>query len=206
MPQRGKDDSGILGFEIRDIRKEIVSAEKRTCMYCNKTSASIMCFNCKKYFHLVCGHTNACLFQFIGAFHSYCDSCIPPDEDHKRIIKKKPPKLCGNPCYICLEEMGIYNRVRYMYAKCCLNGYAHYKCMKLYALSAGYYLICIWCKDKRFRDEVKYQGVFVPDRDANWELDGKAYRDLYRSHRRCDMEICNCPKGRDFISCKLKFF
>lgn len=202
LPQRGKDSAGILGFQICDIRKEISKAKTRKCMYCNEYSASIMCKECKGYFHLICGHTNICLHEFIGEFQSYCHKCIPPDDDQMRAIKKKYPNASELRCHICMGQMGIYRPVRWIYAKCCGHGYAHSICVKEYALNAGYYLNCIWCKGKRFRDDIKYQGVFVPDRDANWETETGAYADLYRSHRRCDMESCRCPKGRHYISCK----
>ncbi|KAI8121378.1 hypothetical protein FF38_07059 [Lucilia cuprina] len=200
LPQRGEDHSGILGFLLRDIRQEISLAKNRKCKYCFEFSANIQCCKCKEYFHITCGHTSKCLFEFVAEFKSYCHTCLPNDKFQMELFARRPPQPT-EMCLICAQAMGV-NLRGCIYAKCCGNGYAHSKCMKIYALSAGYYLTCIWCKDKRFREDVKYQGVFVPDREANWEKEKGAYVELYRSHKRCDMEVCNCPKGRDYINAK----
>lgn len=98
--------------------------------------------------------------------------------------------------------MPNYNPIDWIYANCCGNGFVHRLCMRQYALSAGYYLACIWCHSKQFRDYVRMQGVFVPDRDAQWEREKNAYADLHRGHQRCDMEVCCCPKGRNYTTPK----
>ncbi|XP_013099874.2 pineapple eye protein [Stomoxys calcitrans] len=203
LPQKGEDHGGILGFLLRDIRKEIHMAKQRTCMYCEAKSANIMCHICKKYYHLVCGHTNLCLSEFTGEFKSYCRACIPLNEKQKQMMKAEIEPY-DYTCYICKTGMGFYSPYSWIEAKCCNNGYVHRVCIKKYALNSGYYLICIWCKSKEFREDVKRLGVFVPDRDANWEREKGAYRDLHRPSLRCDMEICHCPKGRDFLSNKWK--
>uniref|UniRef100_A0A905IF82 PHD-type domain-containing protein n=1 Tax=Musca domestica TaxID=7370 RepID=A0A905IF82_MUSDO len=201
LPQNGEDHGGILGFHLRDIRKEIKLATKRHCMYCNANYATIMCHGCKKYFHLICGHTNKCLSEFIGEFKSYCRNCVPLSDEQKALMKSNPqPNKAA--CYICRQYMGIYSPTNWISAKCCKNGYVHSLCLKKYALKAGYYLKCIWCKNKEFREDIKYMGIFVPDRDADWEREKDAYRDLHRSTKRCDMTPCNCPKGRVYTSPK----
>ncbi|XP_065361048.1 pineapple eye protein-like [Calliphora vicina] len=159
-------------------------------------SASIQCCTCKKYFHLTCGHTSKCLSQFLGEFKSYCHDCVPVDQYEIELFARRPSQTT-EVCFICKQIM-LQNATRWIYSKCCGSGFTHSKCMKIYALSAGYYLSCIWCKDKRFREDIKYQGVFVPDREANWEKEKGAYGELYRSYKRCDMAVCQCPKGRDF--------
>ncbi|XP_075157065.1 E3 ubiquitin-protein ligase PHF7-like [Haematobia irritans] len=197
LPQKGEDHGGILGFLLRDIRKEIHFAKRRICMYCQKGSATIMCSNCKKYYHLPCGQTNLCLSEFIGEFKSYCRSCLPLDDIQQKMLTSdvRPSKY---NCAICKSFMGAYRPTVWIRSKCCNNGYAHSVCMKKYALNSGYYLKCIWCRSKDFREDVKYQGIFVPDRDANWEREKGAYSELHRSYSRCDMETCHCGKGRDY--------
>ena len=175
-------------------------AKKRKCKYCFEPCATIRCCKCKEYFHLTCGHTSKCLSQFVAEFKSYCHACAPVDPLQMDLLSRKSTQT-NELCYICAQVMGP-NPKRWIYAKCCGNGFTHSKCMKIYALSAGYYLTCIWCKDKSFREDVKYQGVFVPDRDANWEREKGAFRDLHRVRHRCDMEVCNCPKGRDYTNGK----
>lgn len=175
-------------------------AKNRKCKYCLEMSATIQCVTCKEYFHLTCGHTSKFLTHFAREFKSYCHACVPVDQFLTNLFARNPPQTT-ELCFICAQIMGS-NPTRWIYAKCCGNGFIHSKCMKIYALSAGYYLTCIWCKDKQFREDIKYQGVFVPDREANWEKEKGAYGELYRCHKRCDMDICNCPKGRDYTNRK----
>ncbi|KAL9923845.1 pineapple eye protein-like [Glossina fuscipes fuscipes] len=196
--QNGNDASGILGFLFRDIRREIADATKRICKYCSKSSATIGCKICKEYFHITCGHLNECLFQFVGEFNSYCHACLPLNDYQQQLMNSK----CSGDhavCFICTKRMYNYHPKNWIYAECCKNGFVHNLCMQKYALSAGYYLKCIWCKSGEFRDAVKLQGIFVPDRDAKWELEPNAYRDLHCGYNRCDMTKCNCPRGREYV-------
>lgn len=39
------------------------------------------------------------------------------------------------------------------------------------------------------------KGVFVPDRDAEWE-DGDTFADHYKDYDQCDAEVCLNPEGR----------
>ncbi|XP_054730730.1 pineapple eye protein [Anastrepha obliqua] len=196
LPQRGKDCSGINGFLLRDIRKEINAAAKRVCCFCGRANASIQCHKCNDYFHICCGRQNRCLLTFHGDFRSYCDDCIPKTELQPVGLKSRPSSF--ERCSICREQMGLYNEVIFIFGKCCNKGYAHNVCVQKYALAAGYYLRCLWCRSKEFRDSVRLQGVFVPDRDAHWEIQKDTYVDLYRGHRTCNMEVCLCPRGRDY--------
>lgn len=202
LPQNGNDNGGILGFLLRDIRQEIKAAATRKCVYCEDMNATIRCKKCRVYFHLTCGYTNYCVFHFVGEFNSFCHNCVELDDIQKRILQTKNTALLQ--CSICKQGMGVYVPTRWIYAKCCSNGFVHRICLQKYALNAGYYLKCIWCKEKEFRETVKYQGIFVPDRDANWEKEKGAFQDLYRGHGRCDMEVCNCHKGRNFTNGKKK--
>uniref|UniRef100_A0A1A9Z5Y7 PHD-type domain-containing protein n=1 Tax=Glossina pallidipes TaxID=7398 RepID=A0A1A9Z5Y7_GLOPL len=198
LPQKGNDASGILGFLFRDIRREIADATKRICKYCSRSSATISCKTCREYFHITCGHLNECLFQFVGEFNSYCHACLPLNDYQQQLMSSK---CLGDHtvCYICTKRMYNYHPKNWIYAECCKNGFVHNLCMQKYALSAGYYLKCIWCKSGEFRDAVKLQGIFVPDRDAKWELEPHAYRDLHCGYNRCDMKECKCPKGREYV-------
>jgi len=96
------------------------------------------------------------------------------------------------------------------YGDCCRRGFAHKSCMRRYALTSGYYLCCIWCRSKSFRDSIRLQSVFVPDRDAMWEKQRNAYRELHDRNLRCGESNCLCPNGRFYnkstwviLSCKL---
>ncbi|XP_018786786.1 PREDICTED: uncharacterized protein LOC108967668 [Bactrocera latifrons] len=200
LPQRGKDCSGINGFLVRDIRKEITAASKRLCCYCGRQNASIQCFKCNEYFHLVCGRQNRCLYTFVDDFRSYCDECVPRKELQPAGLHKRPSSF--ERCSICRDQMGLYNEIMFIFGKCCNRGYAHNVCVQQYALAAGYYLRCLWCRSKDFRESVRSQGIFVPDRDARWETQKGIYTDLHRGHNTCNMEVCLCPRGRDYQSGK----
>ncbi|XP_016926334.3 pineapple eye protein [Drosophila suzukii] len=207
LPQRGSDSSGILGFLMRDIREEAAAARKRKCYYCQQMSASIQCHGCRVFFHLKCGLNNQCAFEFTGMYHSYCDSCVPMD-DYKREILANPPQ--NRLCDICLVPILVFKMFQITYGDCCRRGFAHKSCMRRYALTSGYYLCCIWCRSKSFRDSIRLQSVFVPDRDAMWEKQRNAYRELHDRNLRCGESNCLCPNGRFYnkstwviLSCKL---
>ncbi|XP_067614667.1 pineapple eye protein-like [Eurosta solidaginis] len=196
LPQRGKDCGGINGFLLRDIRKEITAASKRVCCYCGRMHASIQCHKCKEYFHIRCARLERCLLIFHNDFRSYCDDCIPRKELQPIGLKSRPSSF--ERCSICRGQMGLYNEIVFIFGKCCNKGYAHNVCVQKYALAAGYYLRCIWCRKEEFRISVRQQGIFVPDRDARWETQKGIYTDLHRGHSTCNMDLCFCPRGRDY--------
>ncbi|XP_002133466.3 G2/M phase-specific E3 ubiquitin-protein ligase [Drosophila pseudoobscura] len=195
LPQRGGDSSGILGFLLRDIRKEAVAAKKHICVYCHEKGASIACHKCHTRFHLDCSLSNRCTSEFCGDFRSYCDACTPLD-DYKRQLLANPPQ--NKRCDICLKAILPFSLHNVAYGDCCRKGFAHRMCMRRYALASGYYLRCIWCRKEKFRDIIRQQSIFVPDRDASWERQKNAYQDLHHKHMRCDHKNCLCPKGRDY--------
>ncbi|KAH8353167.1 hypothetical protein KR084_009351 [Drosophila pseudotakahashii] len=207
LPQRGSDSSGILGFLLRDIRDEAAAAKKRKCYYCTKPSASIQCHGCRVYFHLKCGHHNHGVFEFTGMYHSYCDTCAPTDEYQRQLVANPPEERI---CDICLVPIYMFKMFNITYGDCCRRGFAHKSCMRRYALISGYYLRCIWCRAESFRDSIRRQSVFVPDRDAMWEKQPNAYRELHERNLRCDEANCLSQNGRFYnrstwliLSCKL---
>lgn len=199
LPQHGGDKQGIKGFMLRDIRQLINEAAQRTCIYCNKRHATISCEVCKKYFHLMCGYINHCLYQFLGKFPSYCYSCRKFDPFYIKYLHELSGSYAKR-CIICNGRLGPYTAMHCIYAPCCRKGFVHSICMLKYANSAGYALRCIWCRCVDFREFVKSQGIFVPDRDAAWEREKNAFRDLHHGHEVCNMPICNCPRGRKHIT------
>ncbi|KAL7740500.1 hypothetical protein ACLKA6_007028 [Drosophila palustris] len=195
LPQRGGDSSGILGFLLRDIRQEATAAQKRKCCYCDEKGASIFCRKCRKVFHLACGLEGRCVSHFTDEFSSYCDSCVPHD-DYQRHLLANPPKNVR--CDICFRPIIKFMLSLVTYGDCCRQGFAHRTCMRQYAIASGYYLRCLWCRGKSFRDTIKLQSVFVPDRDATWERQKNAYSELHSKRMRCDQTECLCPKGRNY--------
>ncbi|EDV58542.1 uncharacterized protein LOC6543380 [Drosophila erecta] len=195
LPQRGGDCSGILGFLLRDIREEAAAAEKRICWYCNKIGASLQCDRCRTLFHLKCGLENRAVFEFCGQYKSYCYRCRPMD-DYKQQVHNNPPR--NYTCPICFSSIYKVELHCVVYGDCCRRGFAHKKCMRQYALTSGYYLRCIWCRSESFRDSIRLQSVFVPDRDATWEKQRNAYRELHERNVKCDQPNCLCPNGRTY--------
>ncbi|EDW00084.1 PHD finger protein 7 [Drosophila grimshawi] len=195
LPQRGGNATGILGFLLRDIRKEAAAAQQRKCAFCKETGASVICYMCRIVFHMACGLENRCISHFCDDFRSYCENCTQLDA-YKRQLLADPPK--GAHCAICFRVIYPFVLHNVAYGDCCRKGFAHRSCMRRYALASGYYLRCLWCRDKKFRDTIRLQSVFVPDRDATWERQQNAYRELHRTRLRCDMAECLCPNGRDY--------
>lgn len=195
LPQRGGDSSGILGFLLRDIRKEANAAKLRKCGFCKEMGASVFCAKCRIVFHIECGLENRCITHFCDQFLSYCDKCAPMDS-YKRELLSNPPK--NVTCDICMQLISVFKLACVTYGDCCRKGFAHRTCMRRHALASGYYLRCPWCRDKKFHETIKLQSVYVPDRDASWERQPNAYRDLHEKLLRCDEPECICPKGRTY--------
>ncbi|KAH8396331.1 hypothetical protein KR222_008545 [Zaprionus bogoriensis] len=193
--QRGGDSSGILGFLLRDIRAEATAAQRRICVFCKQSGASVVCHKCKVVFHMPCGLENRCVSHFCHQFPSYCESCAPLD-DYRRELLAQPPR--NVTCDICMQAIPVFTLANITYGDCCRKGFAHRTCMRRHALSSGYYLRCPWCRDKKFHDTIKLQSVYVPDRDATWERQPNAYRELHEKLLRCDAAECICPKGRSY--------
>ncbi|XP_041469833.1 uncharacterized protein LOC121419430 isoform X2 [Lytechinus variegatus] len=67
------------------------------------------------------------------------------------------------------------------------------------ALSAGYFFRCAICNNENeFQDEMKKFGIYLPEKDADWEFGSSAYQELYERHNQCDVSKCRCPKGRKY--------
>lgn len=148
---------------------------------------------------MICGFKNSCLFEFEKEFPSKCPR-------HHGIVDEYAHTE-DTECYVCFQPMGPYNPVTSILPKCCKIGFIHRNCLMEYAYSAGYYLKCLLCKNPEFRNEVRRRGVFVPDRDAKWELEKGAFAEIYFTHTFCDITNCACPFGREFVDTKKwKFF
>lgn len=188
MRQNGEDNEGVLGFLRKDIEACVRLCSTKKCYYCDEKDATIECAkkSCMRNFHLICGVKNNCLFEFLDTYASYC-------HDHYS-IKDDDPKD-PSMCFICHEELGAYNPLEWI-PSCCRNGWFHADCMRRSALSAGYLFKCPLCgylKEEYIR-RIRMRGVFVPDRDASWELEPNAYDTLRISHS-CGAEHCSCPFG-----------
>jgi len=86
LGQKGKDEDGIRGFMIGDIRKEIKRGARLKCHYCHKKGATVGCAEqkCKKSFHLPCGSKNDSLQQYFDQFKAYCKEHRPTQKPGRR--------------------------------------------------------------------------------------------------------------------------
>ncbi|NXQ79621.1 G2E3 ligase, partial [Nyctibius grandis] len=194
--QRGEEDEGVDGFLITDIRKEVNRAAKLKCNICKKKGASIGCVapKCKRSYHFPCGIQKECIFQFMEDFRSYC-------WEHKP-VQKFPDKECRgtSQCTICLdlvEQLPMYTVLK---SPCCKNAWFHRECLQYQALSAGiFFFRCTVCNNKdKFQKEMLRMGIYIPEKDASWELEENAYQDLLQCYQHCDIKRCLCKKGRDY--------
>uniref|UniRef100_A0A452S9Z7 G2/M-phase specific E3 ubiquitin protein ligase n=1 Tax=Ursus americanus TaxID=9643 RepID=A0A452S9Z7_URSAM len=194
--QRGKEEEGVYGFLIEDIRKEVNRASKLKCCVCKKNGASIGCVapRCKRSYHFPCGLQRECIFQFTGNFASFC-------------WKHRPVQIITSnnyrdslPCTICLEfiePIPTYNILR---SPCCKNAWFHRDCLQVQAINAGvFFFRCTVCNNSDiFQKEMLRMGIHIPEKDASWELEENAYQELLQHYEHCDVRRCRCKEGRDY--------
>ncbi|XP_055629066.1 PHD finger protein 7-like [Toxorhynchites rutilus septentrionalis] len=197
ISQKGGDKAGILGFLLKDINDSFKMYRDKICSYCNCRSAAIKCCetNCERWFHYICGYKNNCLTQFVGAFVSYCHEHHP--------VRHDEPHEEDDLCWICWEAMDIDNPISSIRSICEPNSkeasqpdiaWYHRECLQRFAFEAGYYFKCPNCFDKSFADHARLHGVFVPLRDASWELEQGAFKNIHK--RNCTAEDCKLANAR----------
>ncbi|XP_053671564.1 G2/M phase-specific E3 ubiquitin-protein ligase-like [Anopheles nili] len=195
LVQNGMNDTvGIFGFLETDIRKENERTKKCRCYICKNMHANVSCCakKCLRTFHTVCGIKNRCLSYYTGTFQSWCSTHLPLQSD-------RTWHAPGEPCSICYDDMGQYDKIKSVRAPCCRNGWFHQRCLAQYAQSAGYFFKCPLCNNEdKFLAEIPLRGVFVPERDAAWELEPNAFQEQLVRPTACDAEECKCAEGRSF--------
>lgn len=196
LMQNGTDEDGFLGFLRRDIQLEALRVKSLDCCYCKKPWANISCCatRCYKSFHLTCGDKNSTEHNFVGTFQSFC---------HRHIKGKKvTPPLPDEKCCICYDNiMGPnqkFDTVKMIRAPCCKNGWFHKYCLAAFARASGYFFKCPLCNDSKvFRQRLTYKGIFIPDRDAAWELEPNAFAELLERPNKCSAIDCHAEGGRE---------
>ncbi|XP_030660085.1 G2/M phase-specific E3 ubiquitin-protein ligase isoform X1 [Nomascus leucogenys] len=194
--QRGKEEEGVYGFLIEDIRKEVNRASKLKCCVCKKNGASIGCVapRCKRSYHFPCGLQRECIFQFTGNFASFC-------WDHRpvQIITSNNYRE-SLPCTICLEFIEPIPSYNILRSPCCKNAWFHRDCLQVQAINAGvFFFRCTICNNSDiFQKEMLRMGIHIPEKDASWELEENAYQELLQHYERCDVRRCRCKEGRDY--------
>lgn len=186
IKQSGEDHEGILGFLYADIVDEIKASRQKMCTYCFRGGASVACStkSCKTTFHLPCGIEHNSGHQFYGMFLSHCVVHRP----RQKFAKPKDPQVCP----ICYEAINFEQWMKFLWAPCCKKkSYFHKDCIQQMALSAGYFFKCPICNNTdQFQKTMKHYGVFIPDRDASWELEPNAFQDLLYRHEECNTGTC----------------
>lgn len=197
MEQNGRDEDGILGFLLSDIKKEITRGSKMECVYCHNEGATINCSakTCKRTFHFPCGVINEALYQFSGQFRCFCVQHRRPQMVPQSMCKSSETMIC----VMCQEEVRKTPSVNTIWAPCCKTAWFHKDCIQKMAVNAGYFFKCPNCNNKEeFRKEMPKCGIYIPDQDASWELEPNAFQELNERYSSCDAEICECPRGRDY--------
>lgn len=197
LVQNGDDDEGIFGFMEEDIRNEEARIRSQKCYICKERYANIWCCakKCFRTFHTACGFKNGCLSHYSDTFQSWCDKHVElvDTEQHSET------EACG----ICYDDMGPYRKLESIRAPCCHNGWFHRRCVAQFAQSAGYFFKCPLCNNKDdFGQLIRQRGVYIPEKDASWELEPNAFNDQLERPSECDAEECRCRYGRDFDDCK----
>uniref|UniRef100_A0A8C6QJ68 G2/M-phase specific E3 ubiquitin ligase n=1 Tax=Nannospalax galili TaxID=1026970 RepID=A0A8C6QJ68_NANGA len=194
--QRGKEEEGVYGFLVEDIRKEVNRASKLKCAVCKKSGASIGCVapRCKRSYHFPCGLQKECIFQFTENFASFCWKHRPVQAITSNNYRE------SLPCTICLEfiePIPTYNILR---SPCCKNAWFHRDCLQVQAINAGvFFFRCTICNNiDIFQKEMLRMGIHIPEKDASWELEENAYQELLQSYEHCDVRRCHCKEGRDY--------
>ncbi|CAL8273850.1 unnamed protein product [Merluccius merluccius] len=195
--QRGQENDGVFGFLVDDIRKESRRCDRLACGVCRKKGAAVGCCvrKCRKTVHFPCGQSkHNFIFQFTGQFLSYCIDHAP--QQSVGVGEGERPQSCS----VCLDL--IPPVLCYSVLKCpaCHNSWFHRACIQRQAQSAGlHFFRCSLCNNKeRFQLEMLTMGIYIPDRDASWELESNAFEELLQVYENCDAPDCCCRKGRSY--------
>ncbi|XP_034531534.1 G2/M phase-specific E3 ubiquitin-protein ligase isoform X2 [Notolabrus celidotus] len=193
--QRGEEDEGVFGFLIDDIKQEIRRSARLTCGCCKKKGACVGCNvrSCRKMIHFPCGRKHGFISQFSAQFPSFC-----PDHSPSQSMCVSSDLSLPQSCSVCLDS--IEPVLGYSVLKCpsCHASWFHRDCVQRQAHSAGlFFFRCTLCNNKeKFQEEMLRMGIYIPERDASWELEENAFSELLEVYRQCDALTCVCNNGR----------
>ncbi|XP_070776943.1 G2/M phase-specific E3 ubiquitin-protein ligase [Enoplosus armatus] len=193
--QRGEEDEGVFGFLVDDIKREIRRSARLTCCCCKKKGACVGCNvrSCRRTVHFPCGRKQKFISQFTELFPSYC-----PDHSPTQSLCVGSDLSLPQSCSVCLDS--IEPVLCYSVLKCpsCHASWFHRDCVQRQAHSAGlFFFRCTLCNNKEsFQEEMLRMGIYIPERDASWELEANAFSELLQVYNRCDALTCLCNHGR----------
>ncbi|XP_056248562.1 G2/M phase-specific E3 ubiquitin-protein ligase [Seriola aureovittata] len=192
--QRGEEDEGVFGFLVDDIRQEIRRSARLTCCSCKKKGACVGCNvrSCRKTVHFPCGRKQSFISQFTGLFPSYC-----PDHSPTQTLCVGSDLSLPQSCSVCLDSIDPVLSYSVLKCPCCHASWFHRDCVQRQAHSAGlFFFRCTLCNNKdSFQEEMLRLGIYIPERDASWELEANAYSELLEVYKRCDALACLCNDG-----------
>ncbi|OXB51292.1 UNVERIFIED_CONTAM: hypothetical protein H355_009686, partial [Colinus virginianus] len=167
-----QDDDRSFSFSREDIIFTLAKAEKRLCIVCGKTGASITCAEtgCDRSFHLPCASEGECVTQYIHEYSSFCWEHRP-----QQAVEAVPAQ--DTTCIICMDPVGDSISYGTMVCPCCQHAWFHRACVQEQALCAGNFCIrCPLCRDRdRFIPEILNMGIRIPLRLV-----------FYSQHPRCE--------------------
>lgn len=199
--QRGEENEGVFGFLVDDIKQEIRRAARLTCYDCKKKGACVGCNvkSCRRAVHFPCGRKLKFITQFTEMFPSFCQ-----DHSPTQTLRVDSDFSLPQSCSICLDS--IEPVLSYSVLKCpsCHASWFHRDCVQHQAHSAGlFFFRCTLCNNKEnFQEEMVRMGIYIPERDASWELEANAYSELLEVYTRCDSVTCLCNSGRTYSATK----
>ena len=217
------DEAGIQGFAEKDILAEAKRGKRLRCAFCKKMGATLGCCvgpKCNLTYHYPCAADQEVHFIASGQFESFCRkhrklkpiviseqleeaaicaSCFEsvelPDTDLPDVIQCK---CCKHVCHkICVQKFAY------------ISGMHHFKCsfcncndLPDSGLTESQARLAHKCK-KRYVAAAQHRGVYIPEKDADWELDSSF--DMHESEfDKCDIEdengqpACKCARGTEY--------
>lgn len=139
------------------------------CQYCGQARASVQCFRakCKVTFHYPCNINHGGVFVFNDKMQSFCSEHVPKEkkltltEDQTCLAACLEPTLPDQRCVGCVQ----------------CNRRFHSACLQKLALRSGQaHYKCPACSDQDlFKKESIRMGIYLPVKDADWELDEEFY-------------------------------
>jgi len=201
--QAGKDEEGLNGFLVKDLKQELKRGANLRCDLCGKTGATIRCGkkSCKKMYHFSCGAlspTGEYFYIFLGEMTSFCELHGPRQKVSGQLCQDKVCMICFDTC----GETPGPGPGR-LVSPCCGRTY-HRACVQKTALQAGKAALkCPACNDKEtFNTEMERCGVYIPNADAQWEMPENSnfyqFEEMLGTDLRCDSLLCQCPHGPEF--------
>ncbi|KAM8913942.1 G2/M phase-specific E3 ubiquitin-protein ligase isoform 1-T2 [Spinachia spinachia] len=193
--QRGKEDEGVFGFLVDDIKQEVRRSARLVCSGCKKKGACVGCSvrRCRRTVHFPCGRRRDFLSQFMGLFPSFC-----PDHSPTQASLGGPDLSPPQSCSVCLDSLEPVLSFSVLKCPSCHGSWFHRDCVQRQAHSAGlFFFRCTLCSNQQdFQEEMLRMGIYIPERDASWESEANAYSELLEVYTRCDALICLCSDGR----------